>query len=246
MSFAQSGRKDRVRGAILAIVVQAGLGYALIAGLAVHFPQVARDSLAAFNLLPPRPPPPKEILKPHKVVSRKAEGAASPPNLRSKATEVVAPQPIIPPPVPPPIPVAEKPGVGNQATAGKANVIGPGTGSGGQGDGTGNGRSGDGDGDGGREIPPRQTKGEIGRGDWPFDIAEAGIGGKVSVRYLVTLSGRAANCVVTRSSGSRELDLLTCRLIEQRFRFKPSRDANNRPVESQIVQDHYWINQPGE
>ncbi|MEG3124633.1 TonB family protein [Sphingomonas sp. GB1N7] len=246
MSFAQSGKEDRVRGAILAIVVQAALGYALISGLAVHFPQVAREGLAAFNLLPPPPPPPPEKLVPHKVVSRKAEGAASPPNLRSKATGVVAPPPVIPPPLPPPIPVAEKPGVGNQATSGNADVVGPGTGSGGQGDGTGNGRSGDGDGDGGLEIPPRQTGGGIGRGDWPFDIAEAGIGGKVSVRYLVTVGGRAANCVVTQSSGSRELDVLTCRLIEQRFRFKPSRDANGRKVESQIVQDHYWINQPGD
>ena len=246
MSFAQSGKEDRVRGAILAIVVQVGLGYALIAGLAVDFPRVAQESLAAFNLLPPPLPPPPEKLVPHRVVSHKAQGAASPPNLRSKATEVVAPPPVIPPPVPPPVPAAEKAGVGNQATSGNADIPGPGTGSGGQGDGTGNGSFGDGDGDGGQEIPPRQTKGEISRSDWPFDIAEAGIGGKVSVRYVVTLDGRATNCVVTQSSGNRELDGLTCRLIEERFRFKPSRDAKGRKVVSAIEQDHYWINTRGD
>lgn len=246
MSYADSGTPDRLKGAVVAIVVQAGLGYALISGLAMHFPRVAHDSLAAFNLLPPPPPPPPERLAPHRVVSKKAEGAASPPNLRSKAAEIVAPVPIILPPVPPPIPVAEKPGSGSQSTSGSSDVPGPGTGSGGEGNGTGSGRYGDGDGDGGREIPPRQTKGGISRDDWPFDIAEAGIGGKVSVRYIVTVGGRATDCRITASSGSRELDVLTCRLIVERFRFKPSRDAAGKPVQSAIEQDHYWINTRGD
>lgn len=246
MSYAQSGKTDRIKGAMIAIVVQAGLGYALISGLAMHFPQIARDSLVAFDLSLPPPPPPPERLRPHKIVAKKAEGAASPPNLRSKATEVVAPPPIILPPVPPPIPVAEKAGVGDQSTSGNADIRGPGTGSGGRGDGTGSGRYGDGEGDGGREIPPRQTKGGISRADWPFDLATAGIGGKVSVRYVVTVGGRATECEITGSSGSRELDVLTCRLIVQRFRFKPSRDAAGRPVQSAIEQDHYWINTRGD
>ena len=246
MSYAQSGKSDRIKGAVIAVVVQAGLGYALISGLAMNFTQAARDGLVAFDILPPPPPSPPERLVPHKVVAKKAEGAASPPNLRSKATEVVAPPPIILPPVPPPIPVAEKPGIGTQTTSGNADIRGPGTGSGGQGDGSGSGRYGDGEGDGGLEIPPRQTKGGISRADWPFDVANAGIGGKVSVRYVVTVDSRATDCEITGSSGSRELDVLTCRLIVQRFRFKPSRDARGRPVQSAIEQDHYWINERGD
>jgi protein TonB len=33
---------------------------------------------------------------------------------------------------------------------------------------------------------------------------------------------------------------VTCRLIEERFVFEPSRDRQGRPVRSRMVQDHYW------
>jgi protein TonB len=46
---------------------------------------------------------------------------------------------------------------------------------------------------------------------------------------------------VTRSSGSTDLDNTTCRLILERFRFKPSRDPNGRPVPATIVQNHTWV-----
>jgi protein TonB len=242
MAFVQSSRADRVRGALIAITLQAIIGYALIAGLAVGFPQAVTETLETFTVLPAPPPPPAEKIKPHRVVSKKAEGAASPPNLRSKATELVAPPPIVPPPVPPTIVAAEKPGIGNQSTSGNAEVRGPGTGSGGIGDGTGSGRYGDGDGDGGREIPPRQTKG-MKRGDYPSDLSDAGIGGTVGVRYVVTAAGRATQCRITRSSGSRALDVRTCELIELRFRFKPSLDEDGRPVASVLVHDYSWINE---
>jgi protein TonB len=45
-------------------------------------------------------------------------------------------------------------------------------------------------------------------------------------------------CRVTRSSGSRALDSTTCRLIEQRFRFRPSRDALGRPSWGYIEEYH--------
>ena len=63
----------------------------------------------------------------------------------------------------------------------------------------------------------------------------------MSVRYRVGTDGRASDCVATRSSGSRALDDLTCRLIEQRFRFAPSRDRTGRAVRSIIVEDHSWM-----
>jgi protein TonB len=76
--------------------------------------------------------------------------------------------------------------------------------------------------------------------DYPDDGAETGIRGRVFVRYVVETDGRVSRCRVTRSSGSRELDALTCRLIEQRFRYDPSLDAAGRPVESTIVESHDW------
>jgi protein TonB len=241
MAFVQSSRADRFRGAAIAIALQGLIGYALIAGLAVGFPEAVTGTLQTFTVLPPPPPPPEKLV-PHRVVSKKAEGAASPPNLRSKATEIVAPPPIVRLPPPPTIVSAEKPGVGNQATSGNADIPGPGTGSGGVGNGTGNGRYGDGDGNGGQEIPPRQIQGRIKDSDWPHELSDEGIGGQVSVRYVVTIGGRATECEVTRSSGSRQLDLLTCRLIEERFHFRPSLDRAGRPVTSMILQRHDWVN----
>ena len=233
-------KKDRAVAAIGAVVLPGLLGYALISGLAVSMPAAVVDTLKVFGVSPPPPPPPVEKVRPRPSPSRKPQGAASPPNLKSKATELVAPPPVVPIVVPPPVVVAEKAGVGAQAIAGASNVRGPGTGSGGQGNGTGSGGYGDGDGGGGEETPPRWRKGRLKDSDFPSDAAETGLRGVVSVRYTVEVSGRVSHCRVTRSSGSAVLDGLTCRLIEQRFRYDPSLDAGGRPVESTIVENHDW------
>ncbi|WP_315761557.1 energy transducer TonB [Sphingomonas sp. Y38-1Y] len=143
---------------------------------------------------------------------------------------------------PPPIVVAEKPGPGVQATSGAADVPGPGTGAGGVGNGFGAGGSGDGEGGGWEdETPPIQIRGDISRADYPAHLADNGIGGTVGVRYRVDPDGRARDCRVTRSSGVRELDTLTCDYIQRRFRFRPSRDGRGRPVSAEIVENHEWV-----
>ena len=53
-------------------------------------------------------------------------------------------------------------------------------------------------------------------------------------------NGRATDCRVTRSSGNAELDATTCRLIERRFRYHPSRDPDWRPVRAVLVGNHTW------
>ena len=37
------------------------------------------------------------------------------------------------------------------------------------------------------------------------------------------------------------LDDTTCRLITERYHFRPSLDPAGRPVRSQIVEDHSWV-----
>ncbi|BCA61740.1 hypothetical protein HMP09_0974 [Sphingomonas sp. HMP9] len=240
MTVTQPRTRDRIGAAVGAVLLPGVLGYALLNGLVVPMPAAVTDALKVFGVAPPPPPPPVEKVRPRPSPSRKPQGAASPPNLKSKATEVVAPPPVVPVMVPPPVVVAEKAGLGAQATAGASDVRGPGTGSGGIGNGTGSGGYGDGDGGGGEETPPRWRKGRLKDSDYPSDAPRTGIRGVVSVRYVVQVSGRVSDCRVTRSSGSGVLDSLTCRLIEQRLRYDPSLDAAGRPVESTIVQDHYW------
>ncbi|UVO52190.1 energy transducer TonB [Sphingomonas sp. SUN019] len=231
---------ERVRGALFAVLVQGVLLYVLIAGLSVKMPQTIGESLKIFDALPEAAPPPPPTTKPHEVKSKRPEGAASPPNLRARASEIVAPPPIVPLIIPPPVLAAPKAGLGFETSAGAADIAGPGTGAGGIGDGTGSGRWGDGDGGGGDETPPRQTKGRISDRDYPEAAADAGNSGTVEVRYVVATDGRVPECSVVRSSGSAILDETTCRLIRERFRFKPSRDVSGRPVASVIVQNHIW------
>ncbi len=240
----QQGFVDRSISALATAIVIGLLGLALVLGLDVRLGPVKDETLTLITPTPPRPPAlPRP--KPHPRMARAKSGKASPPNLRSKATEIVAPPPLIVPPLPVPIVAALKAGPGVQSRNGASSRIGPGEGAGGEGNGYGSGGSGDGDGDGsGGDIPPRQIKGRLKFSDMPLSLREAGAGGTVSVRYHVQVSGRASDCVVTRSSGYRALDALTCELLEERFRFRPSRDETGQPVRSLIEESYSWITEP--
>ena len=239
MSFTQPETRDRLVPALATVAVHVALVAALFVGFRDQLPAAVAETLQVFDVKPPATPPPPPILRNPKP-SRKREGAASPPNTRSTPTEIVAPKPQIVLPAPQPVIVAERPATGIDPTMGSAAERGPGTGSGGIGNGTGSGGEGDGDGDGGDDTPPRQLRGRLSRSDYPRGLFEAGIGGTVSVKYHVAEDGRVDDCDVTRSSGTRELDDLTCRLIRDRFRFDPSRDARGRPVGAYLVENHRW------
>lgn len=238
MQATLSTPRERLRAGMSAAVVTLLIGWALVIGLRDR-PVVAREQTPeTFGLSLPPPPQPRTI--PKRQRSHRPEGAAAPPNLRAEPTEVVAPPPVILL-SPPPIAVAPIAGIGTAPSAGAAEVPGPGTGAGGQGTGRGSGGDGLGDGDGDYESPPRRIKGRLKDSDYPAEAGDAGIGGTVSVRYHVEVNGRVTGCAVTRSSGNAALDDTTCRLIEKRFRYDPSRDAGGRPVRSIIVVDHDWI-----
>lgn len=239
MAFEQKRRGDRLAALIGVGMIHAVLGYALFAGLSMRMIAKPEEALKLFTVTPPEPPPPIEEHKPAAHAAPLREGAAAPRNLRSRATEIVAPAPPIVI-APPPIVAAPVPAAGNEQSSGASPLPGPGTGSGGQGTGTGSGRYGDGPGGGGG-TGPRQIKGRIRSSDYPRAAVEAGSSGMVSVRYTVAVDGHVSRCMITRSSGSRDLDETTCQLIRQRFRFEPARDAYGRPVQADIVEDHEWI-----
>lgn len=231
---------DRVWAVMGVAVFHVLLGYALIAGLTVRMPLRLADELKIFNITPPPPPPPMQKEAAQQPKTRKHEGKAAPPNLKSKATPLVAPTPTVRLPPPPTIIAAPKAWTGNDASLGAAQRPGPGTGAGGVGNGTGSGDSGYGEGDGGG-TPPRQIAGKIRNADYPKWAAEQRIGGTVSVAFRVETDGSVTHCSVTRSSGSARLDSYTCSLIEQRFHYRPSRDERGRPVPCTVVEDHSWI-----
>ncbi|WP_294240055.1 energy transducer TonB [uncultured Sphingomonas sp.] len=239
MTLARPDWRDRLRAAIPTGLIVGAMGYALVVGLGFVPPlPVTTEALNSFDVKPPAPPPPR--IQPKRVQTHRPRGAAAPPNLRSQATEVVAPPPVVVLPPVSPVVVAPVAGTGVQASQGASDKPGPGTGAGGIGNGRGSGGAGDGDGYG-DDTPPRRIKGRIKDSDYPEAAAEAGASGSVTVRYFVNVDGRVSGCVVTRSSGNAALDETTCRLIEQRYRYDPSRDADGRPVRSIIVVSQDWV-----
>ncbi len=217
---------ERLLSAFGAICCVALLGYLLIAGMAVAPGSHVDRPLTLLAFRPPvpkRPPhprvPPKLKRSPEKGQPPKGGGAPPPPLL------------VVPAPIFPPTPVPQgRPGP--VASAGTSAGFGTGAGNGGEGDGNGNG--------GGGDTPPRQIKGRLKYSDLPPELRGQETASNVSVRYAVDVDGKVRQCSVTASSGSEALDRRTCDLIEQRFRFEPSRDRDGRPVRSIIEENHRW------
>lgn len=212
-------------------LVQLAIGAALLIGLRVdllgHNEVISR--LIEISLPPPPPPktPPVSTrpAKRHETAAPKA----SPKPLGG------APGPRASHALPAPTPIVavrpEAPASGGGTGTGPALGRGAGGGPGGEGFGGSDG--------GGTDLV--QVAGEILSSDYPNDLRERGIGGRVSMKFTVGTDGRVTSCTVTRSSGVAELDQLTCRLIEQRFRYRPSTDRYGRPVPDEVEGDQDWV-----
>lgn len=230
-------RIERATAAAGSIALQGLLIYALLVGLSVHVAPGADEVMKVFNLAPPPPRPPEQRHERQRLKSSKRSGAASPRNIRSKATEIASPPPQVPLPVPSPVVAAPRPYIGRSASTGASNLPGPGTGAGGHGNGSGDEGNGEGEGEG---SPPLHRSGRIKNSDYPRAAWEVGAKGTVTVIFRVQTNGRVTDCEVTRSSGNASLDQTTCQLIEQRFRYEPARDGEGRRVASRLIENHTW------
>lgn len=218
-------RAERVVVGSLVIALHAAAGWWLLAsGEAV--PLASRGaSLATFDVPPPAPAPPP--------LTTDASGRSSvrAPARAANPVPLVAPPPLVT--VPPPVPLVAAPvaGSGTSAQAG--------------GTATGKGTGAEGDGNGAAGTPARLLRGAIRARDYPVAERRARIEGVVTVRFTVTPDGRATACRTMRSSGNGSLDATTCRLIEQRFRYAPARDAGGVPrAEERGWQQRWWIDAP--
>jgi periplasmic protein TonB len=234
-----------VLSAASALAIVASIAAMLFFGLATARIAPAPTQLVAIDVAPPRPQP-TERPKPQVRASRKSapKGKPSPPNLRNKATQVVAQRvPLLI--EPPPIVAATEAGIGSAANTGASDRIGPGRGAGGIGDGDGGGGlggDGDGDGGGGRAVVgPKQIKGRLGYDDLPAGLLAFGQEASVEVLYTVHPDGRVSHCRAVRSSGISMLDAVACQLIEKRFRFRPARDRAGKPVRADVIETHTWV-----
>jgi protein TonB len=145
---------------------------------------------------------------------------------------VVAPPPKLP--ARSPIIAAPVPSTGSAASAGASSVAGPGTGAGGVGSGLGGG------GTGGGGSHAQRVRGQLNNRDYPISARIAGTEGVVAVRFTVQTNGRVSGCQILKSSDSADLDSTTCRLIEGRFRYRPARDAQGRPIAEVVTTSYTW------
>lgn len=230
----QLSRRDRAATFVAVTMIHVTLAFVLINISPEARRQLPEEVVDLLSVTEPPPPPVVDLLEEEEQAKpRREEGAASPENIESEATPVVAPKPRIQLPVPEPKPATQTPNQGNQPTQGASNVIGPGTGAGGVGTGTGSGGSGSGTGGGGTggiATRPAVIRGITNR-DYPDEVSRYWPrGGAVFIAVRVLPSGRATDCKINRSIGIPAIDQWTCKLVEERAVFRPATDASGRPV----------------
>jgi protein TonB len=188
-----------------------------------------------INEIPPPPPeaPPPPPKTEQQQKPRQTEGAAAPRNIKSKATDVKAPEPRIEMPLPVPMATSKTPNSGTQATQG-ATVAGPGTGAGGTGTGTGSGGSGSGTGgggNGGAVSPPHLVTPVLRGRDLPPSMLEQWPRAQtVFLRLRVDSRGFVSECNVDRGTGIPTIDSQLCNVAHDRLRFRPALDRAGQPV----------------
>lgn len=225
----------RMAAAAVAAGIELALALALIAGLAAGDVVPSPSAIVASMWTAP-PPPEKKPPPPPAPQHHAAAGKAAPPARKAEAASPVYASPRLI--ATPTIPAAPVPAQGNGFKGGAAPFDGNGSGAGGVGTGTGSGGDGDGDGDGGSD--PDLIAGRIKGSDTPPALRHRPFHGTTAAEVMVGTDGRVSGCRVIESSGSGELDALTCRLVTQRFRFTPARDGAGRAVAETVQIEHTW------
>lgn len=237
----ERGGGNRIGPAIGVAVVHGLIGYVLIVGLGEwvrHVPSRVPLAPIVMTLTLPAPdiatpPPPREPTG-H---GRAAKSLA--PLLPSKRAAVPAPAP--PSPVTPtPDPVIPQLSTGGGANLGEESGGGGNIGSGevaGVGDGSGKGR---GDGNGNDFSEARQIGGRFRNSDFPLSLQETGRL-TIGVRYAVGPTGRVVSCEIIDTSGYPEVDAMTCRVIVERYRFRPARDGDGIAITEVMEENYTWF-----
>lgn len=225
--------RERFIALAAVVLVQGGLIVALLSGFHVDVARTTDSVERLIDVTLPAPPPPVVKPPPPKPEPRPKQPEAAPKAAPAPPGAAPAPRPAHAMPAPTPVVTVRPSAPAGGGGTGSGTALGAGAGGGTGGNGYGSG------GDGGTDL--EQIAGEITSNDYPRDLREAGVGGRVSFVFKVEPNGRVGRCTVTRSSGIPELDALTCRLIQQRFVYRPSTDSRGRPIEDEVEGEHDWI-----
>jgi protein TonB len=209
MSYAQ--RKEisgnRTLAIILVAVLQLGLGYAIVTGLAYNVIKKTVQDLKTFDVEeeppPPEPPPP-----PPKDMPKVPPPPLTPPPLVNLAptapppiqTVTAPPPPVYIPPVAPAPPAPPPPPRKTQsATSAKGDL---------------------------RSL--------FSADDYPASAQAAGAEGTAQATLTIGADGRVTGCSLTKSTGNGALDAATCNILRRRAKFIPARDSNGNATSDTI------------
>jgi TonB family protein len=82
-------------------------------------------------------------------------------------------------------------------------------------------------------------------GDYPAAAIAAGAEGRVSFALAIDRDGGVAECRIRRSSGSAALDAAACRILRERARYHPARDAAGGEIAGTDHGEIIWALPPG-
>ncbi|GGD86492.1 hypothetical protein GCM10011515_02500 [Tsuneonella deserti] len=236
-TFTTASRRPRPLALAAIVLLHAIAIYALARAFAPQATaSVERAVLSTFTVTVET----KQFTPPPEPEPEPDSGAAGEEGRKAVPRAVVAPKPKVVVKPAPPAPRASSTGSADNSGA---KDSGTGTGAGGTGSGTGSGNGGSGQG-GGIATRPEWIGGAINNArDYPTPPGgrEARIGTEVVVKVTVGVDGRASNCIVFRPSPDPEADAITCRLVEQRLRFKPATDSAGNPVPAPFYWRQRWF-----
>jgi protein TonB len=209
MSYAQ--RKElsgnRTLAIIIVAILQLGLGYAIVTGLAYNVIKKAAQDLKTFDV-EEQPPPPEEPPPPPKDMPKVPPPPVTPPPLvRMEApappiqTVTAPPPPVYVPPVapaPPPPPPPPRKVQSAQSAKGDLRTL-------------------------------------FSADDYPASAQASGAEGTSQATITIGPDGRVAGCNIIRSSGNSALDAATCNIIRRRAKFVPARDSNGNATTDTIT-----------
>ena len=221
---------ERSRAIALVIVIHAALLFAFLhlSGKIDLGEEQQSMSLFDFHKTPPPPPPP---IVPQQSRAKLKEGGSAPKNIRSEATPVAAPKPMVVLPPIQQIAATETPRLGAAPTQGASDVRGPGTGAGGQGTGTGSGGSGQGAGGGDVAEPPHLVSPVLSGRDFSPDLIDQWPArATIFLRLRVDARGFVSECMVDRGAGVQAIDSVMCNLAHERLRFRPALNRSGQAV----------------
>ncbi|HSQ96432.1 MAG TPA: TonB family protein [Croceibacterium sp.] len=216
--------RNRALGAAGTFLANVLLLAALLSLSSTAPPVQSGPGLFSFDVTQPPPPaPPPHASKP----------AVSAPPSRG-ATR--APAPRNPPrPLPTPTPASPAVDAGRGSASGAAAASGSGVEQGGQGSGSESGGAGS-----GAVTAPVHISGALTDADYRRSALPKGAAGTVVIAFRVRSDGGVDNCSTVRSSGYAAIDSETCRLVEQRFKFRPAHDLWNHPMDFTLRTDFTW------